>query len=344
MSVHEADRQTRDGNVGGAMQKTIKTMADRSIEVSLGGKWKRVPALNVQGKNIVIVGKMVQMAVVHDEEWLETALGDPEACVRELKRRDLHGLSPDIFTFTQKPPVTEPRYDYPMEFDSIAAAPTTDFKGWWESLPQETRKNVRRSQKRGVVVAVRPFDDALVQGIAAVNNESSTRQGRPNRHYGKSLDLVRKDHASFVDRSDFICAYLDDELIGYLKLVYRGDIASILNIASKTCHQDKRPSNALMAKAMELCKAKGVTHLIYGKYHYGKKRNSSLLEFKIRHGFRELLMPRFYLSLTGWGALCLKLKLHHGLAGMLPPGIIEMAAMARAKWYNARNRWAGVAQ
>lgn len=284
------------------------------------------------------------MAVIHDEEWLETELDDPEACVSGLKRRDAHGLSPDIFTFTQKPPETGRRYDYPMELDSIAAAPTTDFKRWWESLPQETRKNVRRSQKRGVVVSAGTFDDALIQGIAAVNNESSTRQGRPNRHYGKSLDLVRKDHESFVDRSDFVCAYFDGELIGYLKMVYRGSIASILNIVSKTCHQDKRPSNAMLAKAMELCEAKGVSHLIYGKYHYGSKRNSSLLEFKIRHGFRELLVPRYYVALTGWGALCLKLKLHRGLTGMLPPGVVEIGAMARAKWYHALSRWAGVAQ
>lgn len=322
----------------------ITDMTEQSIEVSVAGKWKRVPALKVLGRNIIVVGKMTRTAIIHDEEWLETALDDPEASVQELKKGGQHGLSPDLFTFAQKPPDTVRRFGYQMEFDSIAAARTSDFKEWWEKLPQETRKNVRRAQKRGVVVAVSQLDDTLVKGIAAVNNESSTRQGRPNRHYGKSLDLVRKDHESFLDRSDFIGAYLDHELIGYLKVVYRGDTASILNIVSKSCHQDKRPSNALLAKAIELCEARGVTHLIYGRYHYGRKRNSSLLEFKIRHGFGELLIPRYYIALTKWGALCLRLKLHRGLIEMVPPGIIEMASMVRAKWYHARNRWAGVAQ
>jgi hypothetical protein len=317
---------------------------DYSIEISQGGKWVRVPAVNIQGKNVITVGRLVRMAVIHDEEWLETELDDSKACVSELTGRDPHGPLADLFTFTQKPPAVAPRCDYPMELDSIAAARTTNFKEWWDGLPQETRKNVRRSQKRGVAVTVRPFDDELIQGIADVNNESPMRQGRANKHYGKSLDLVRKDHESFVDRSDFLCAHFDRELIGYLKIVYRGDIASILNIVSKTCHQDKRPSNALLAKAMELCETKGVSHLIYGKYQYGNKRNSPLLDFKIRHGFREMRIPRFYIPLTRWGALCLKLKLHRDLLGMLPPELIEAGARARAKWYNTKNRWAGVAQ
>jgi hypothetical protein len=37
---------------------------------------------------------------------------------------------------------------------------------------------VRRSQKCGVVVTAELFDDELVKGIAAVNNESRMRQRR----------------------------------------------------------------------------------------------------------------------------------------------------------------------
>ena len=303
-----------------------------------------VPALEVQGKKIITSGTIVRIAAVHDEEWLETDLSEPEVCVRELKRQNAGMPSADIFTFAQKPPAAFPRYDYPMELESIAAAETTSFAKWWESLPQETRKNVRRSRKRGVVVDVRPFDDELIAGIAAVNNESPVRQGKANKHYGKSPDLVRKDHESFVERSEFVCAFVDRELVGYLKIVYRGDVASILNIVSKTCHQDKRPSNALLAKAIELCEGKGISLLIYGRYYYGNKRHSPLLDFKIRHGFREIQIPRYYVPLTGWGALSLRLKLHRDLLGVLPPSIIEMCARARARWHAARNRWAGVAQ
>ena len=319
----------------------IKSMGDHRIEISRDGKRVTVQALHVRDKDIISSGRTVRIARIHDEEWLATELEDPEACMKELRRS---GLSADLFTFTQKPPDTTPRYGYPVVLESIAAARTADFQGWWQSLPQETRKNVRRSQKRGVVVTVNPFEDELVKGIAAVNNESRMRQGRANKHYGKSLDEVRKDHESFVDRSDFVCAYLERELIGYLKLVYRGGVASILNIVSKTSHHDKRPSNALLAKAMELCNAKGLSHLIYGKYYYGKKRNSQLLDFKVRHGFCEILMPRFYVPLTKWGEVCLRLKLYRTFFEIVPPEIIEMGLRVRAQWYNARNRCAGVAQ
>jgi len=32
-----------------------------------------------------------------------------------------------------------------------------------------------------------------------------------------------------------------------------------------------------------------------------------------------MLVPRFYIPLTIWGSLCVKLGLHRGLLGILPP-------------------------
>ena len=93
----------------------------------------------------------------------------------------------------------------------------------------------------------------MVRGIVEINNESPLRQGRRFPHFGKSFEEVKKDYSSFLDRSDFICANHGAELIGILKVVYRGDIASILQLLVKSRHQDKRPANALLAKAMEIC-------------------------------------------------------------------------------------------
>ena len=90
----------------------------------------------------------------------------------------------------------------------------------------------------------------MIAGIAGVNNDSPMRQGKPNAHYGKSLDQVKKDHESFVERSEFLGAYFENEMIGYLKVVYRGDVAAILNLAVKASHNDKRPANALIATAI----------------------------------------------------------------------------------------------
>jgi hypothetical protein len=309
-----------------------------SIEISVRGKWFRVPALSVGGKNIIVRGKWIRKGIVEAEEWLETEVEDPELCVRKLKEQQSPLLRADIFTFTQKLPATSPEYSYPMEWHSIAAVHVTTFKEWWDNLPQETRKNVRRSQKRNVVVEVKRLDDLLIRGIVEVNNDSPVRQKVPFVHYGKSFEQVKKDQSSFVDRSDFICAYVGSELIGFMKIVYRGQIASILQMLPRASHYENKPANALIAKAVELCAAKGISYLTYGMFNYGNKRDSSLRDFKIRNGFKEVLVPKFYIPLTMWGSLCVKMKLHRGRLGVLPHSVITAAVRARATWYDFKQK------
>src|SRR5262249_30655478 len=161
------------------------------------------------------------------------------------------------------------------------------------------------------------FNDELVRGIVEINNDSQIRQGRRFPHYNKTHDQVKQDHSSFLDRSEFICAYLGDELIGFLKIVYRGEVGSIMQLLSKAVHYDKRPSNALVARAVERCEARGVQYLTYGRYNYGNKGESSLREFKTRLGLQEVLVPRFHVPLTVWGSVCVTLKLYRGLLDTL---------------------------
>lgn len=309
------------------------------MEVSVRGKWVTVPAVGVCGNQLAVMGKWVRVASLHDEEWLESEIANPEVCIRELKQ--MARPCADIFTFIQKLPAVDPKYDYSMERVSLAVAEVGDFKTWWEALPQETRKNVRRAEKRGVVIRVQEFNDDLVRGIAEVQNETPERQGRRYPHYGKTFEQVKRDHSGFVERSDFICAYVGDDFVGFLKLVYRGDIASILQLNSKMSHYDKRPSNALLAKAVELCASKGITHLTYGKFNYGNKNDSSLKNFKIRNGFHETLMPRFYIPLTTWGKFCVRTRLYRGAMDFLPPSVIAGVARARSKWYDLKTNFKG---
>ena len=318
-------------------------MADNVSEIYVKGKWVKVPALEFDGMTVVIRGKWLKMAVICSEEWLETELKEPERCVSMLMDQGTAGLRADVFTFTQKLPATVPKYAYPMEWESVAAVRINSFKEWWGGLPQATRKNVRRSQKRGVVVTVREFDDDLIRELVGLNNDSPIRQGVRNEQYGKSFDQIKKDYSSFLDRSHFICAYVGNELIGFLKLVYRGEVASLLNLLPKASHHDKRPGNALIAKAVELCESKGVSYLTYGLFNYGNKRESPLREFKVRNGFSEILVPRFYIPLTRWGRLCFRAKFHRGLIGILPHRVVTLGVGVRAKWYGLKAR-AGVAQ
>ncbi len=311
-------------------------MAGNTIEMFQKGAWVEVPALSIHDKSVIVTGRWIKTAVIHAEEWQETELEDPEECIRRLKAPESRELRADIFTFSQKLPVRRPRYPYPMEWDNVAAVRVTSFADWWEKVPQETRKNTRRSAKRGVVVRPRELDDDLIRGILEINNESPVKQGRPFAHYRKTYDEVKRDYQSFIERSDLICAYLGAELIGLMKIVYCGEAAAIMRLLSKASHYDKRPANALIAKAVERCEEKAMSHLIYGKYRYGNQGNTSLMEFKARHGFEEIVVPRYYVPLTVKGRISLRLKLHRDLVGILPRSALRLGVTIRARWYALR--------
>src|SRR5579872_4372309 len=100
----------------------MSSMVSNTVKISVRGKWMTFPAMEFDGKTIFLKGTWIKVAAIHTEEWLETELEDPERCVEELKGQTSLGRRPDILTFTQKLPATFPKYDYPIEWDSIAAA------------------------------------------------------------------------------------------------------------------------------------------------------------------------------------------------------------------------------
>jgi hypothetical protein len=315
----------------------------QSVEVRVKGRWVTVPLLEVNGEKITTRGKRLKIARIRGEEMREREIDNPELYVAALRNDKDRVLAADIFTFTQKLPHIEQKYKYPVEWESVAAIRFDSFKQWWEGLSQVTRKNVRRAEKRGVEVRIKEdFDDALIEGIQGVNDESPVRQGARNAYYKLSAEETRKRYNEFSGRCDFICAYSGDEMIGFLHLVYRGDVAAILNLTTKPSHFDKRPANALMAKAVEISESRGISHISYGLYRYGNKSDSSLLEFKVRNGFEEILVPRYYIPVTPWGWLCMKANLHRGLIGILPSSVISVGLRARAM-FREKFQNAGVA-
>lgn len=308
---------------------------ETTVEMSVKGQWIRVPALQMGKCALISRGKWLKIATVLDEEWAETELENPDVYVQALKGQGSSALRADLFTFAQKLPEIAPKYPYPMESESVAAIRVTTFKDWWEKLHQVTRKNVRRSDKRGVKTMVKAFGDDLVRDIVDLTKDSPVRQGKRFVHYGKTFEQVKKDQSTFLSRCDFICAYSEKELIGLAKIIYSGKVASILQFLPKASQQDKRPANALIAKMVEVCEAKGISHLVYGLYNYGNKRNSSLLEFKVRNGFEEFLLPRFYVPLTIKGSVFFKLNLHRGIVGVLPNALTAAGLRIREKWYTS---------
>ena len=318
-------------------------------EIRICGKTLYVPSTEICGRRVIVTGKRIRMAEIKDEGVVEgMTVADPASFITTLKES---GLRADVFTFAQRPPETTPKYDYHREWDNWAAIPTTCFEDWWENLPQVSRKNVRRAGRRGVVVKVIPFDDDLVKGVHRIYNSIQVRDGRLFWHYGQDLDSVKRSLGTYLDRSEFIGAYLGEELIGFLKMVYVDDAATIFHIISMDEHYDKRPQNALIAKAAEVCEQKAISHLIYGKFIYGNKRRSSLVEFKRRNGFQQVNFPRYYIPLTPRGELFVRLRLYRGVSGLLPEPILYLALSCR-DWYHKRistnlplqrNKFAGVA-
>jgi hypothetical protein len=284
------------------------------------------------GGPIAVSGKWLKLGSIRSEEWLEEDPGfDPEhfiASARQARPRV------DIFTFRQKLPDVEPRYSYSMVWDNVASIPITSYSDWWDDrLPQVTRKNVRRAAKRGVTARVVQFNDELVGHIIEVHNDTLIRQGGRFSHFGKDAATVKREYSSFLERSLFIGAFAGEEMIGFLKLVFVGPGASILNILSKTTHYDKRPTNVLVAKAVEACVERGLSYLTYGKYTYGNKTDNSLTEFKRRTGFEEVPVPRYFVALSLRGRLAMCMRLHLGLIGILPGPAIALLVKARGLIY-----------
>jgi len=277
----------------------------------------------------------VRIATIRDEEWIEgEPIAEPDSLVRSLRG----AAQADIFSFARPLQACEPCYPFHFEWDNVAAAKLTEFALWWESLPQESRKNVRRSQRRGVIVSRVSFDDQFVRGICNIYNETPIRQSRKFWHYGKSFDQVKAANATYSDRSEFIGAFLGDDLIGFIKFVTVNNVARIMQILSMEAHTDKRPTNALLAKAVEICCEKRATHLVYGKYVYGRKETSPVTEFKRRNGFERLNFPRYYIPLTRLGAFALRCGLHRGIAQFVPENITNVFLAARAALYRRRFR------
>ena len=318
--------------MGSEVQYPGMIRTNLSVEVRTKGRWVKIPAIQVNDDTLIATGKRLRIAKIRGEEMREKAIEAPELYIDALKRNRAR-LKADIFTFAQKLPATDRLFQYRMELESIAAIPLVNFKQWWEGLPQESRKNTRRSQRRGVTLAIRRLDPDVVEGIRGVNDDSPTRQGAKNAYYGLTSEETVKRYGEFEGRCDFICAYSGEEMIGFLHLVYRENVAGILNLVVKPSQLDKRPANALVTKAVEICELRGISHITYGNYNYGNKRDSSLREFKIRNGFEEVLVPRYYVPLTLWGRISMAMNLHRGLIGILPPSVIAVGLRARTMWY-----------
>jgi hypothetical protein len=287
--------------------------------------------MEINGKRILIEGTIPRIARL-EQEWYED-IEDPKTLINELARTESR---PDILTFWQRLPDTEPKYSYTMEPDSIAALPIKSYSFWWEKqIERKARNKVRKAQKKGVTVRMASFDDTFVRGMTSIFNETPIRQRRRFLHYGKDFETVKREFSRFLFREEIFGAYLGKELVGFIMLADAGRYAFLGQIISKIAHRDLAPNNLLLAKAVERCAEKGVPYLAYALW-----LDDSLGDFKRSNGFQKFDLPRYFVPLTGKGKLALKLGLHRGWKEAVPKQLRKPLKKLRRRWYDLHWRLA----
>jgi hypothetical protein len=291
--------------------------------------------MKVCGKEIRVSGRFLRIARL-DADKFQFLGDDPEQLLAGL--RDC-GTRVDLFTFLQRLPDTTPKYHYPMEWDNFAALPITTFENWWmKQIGFKARNKAKQAEKKGVVLREVPFSDELVKGIWEIYNECPIRQGRKFSHFGKNLETVHREEATYLDSSVFIGAYLGEQLIGFVKIVTdeTRTQAGLMNIVSMIRERDKAPTNALVAEAVRACASRGIPYLVYTNFAYGKKQGDGLSDFKERNAFQRIDTPRYYVPLTSLGTAGLRLGLHHRIADRVPEQFASKFRDLRNAWYERK--------
>jgi hypothetical protein len=235
----------------------------------------------------------------------------------------------DVYTFLDRKwccPITNPSPDWIGEDDNVGLLEIKDSSVWLQAIGKKTRNMIRKAEKSGVKVSVVDPSDKLAEGIWEIYNETPIRQERAFTHYGESLDTIRGNLYA-TSNNTFIGAYLRDELVGFIQILYGDQIAILSNILSLQEHWDKALNNAMLAKAVEVCASKGQRWLMYGRVG----NHPSLDKFKKNNGFVKYPITRYYIALTGKGRLAIKLGLHRDFKDALPD-IIKYPLIPVLNW------------
>jgi hypothetical protein len=257
------------------------------------------------------VKKRIFIKVGNDSQEYEKNINPTNDFLEKLQDRGV-----DVYTFLDRKwccPIQNPPANWIGEEDNIGLLEIKTYDEWLQRIGKKTRNMVRKAEKAGVKIAVVEPSDKLAEGIYKVYNETPIRQGRAFTHYGEPLDIVRGNMYA-AENNSFIGAYLGEELIGFIQILYGEDVAVISNILSLQQHWDKGLNNALLAKAVEVCAAKGQRWLMYGRIG----NHPSLDAFKENNGFVKFPIIRYYIPLTGKGRLAIRLGRHRDLKDSLP--------------------------
>jgi hypothetical protein len=298
-------------------------------ETLINGQPGHLECVQIDGQTYSFARGLVTVISL-EEEWFED-VNKPESVIAALTNSKSR---PDLFTFWQRLPDTEPKYHYQMEWESISVLPIQNYDHWWsKQIKGATRNMIRKSQKAGVETREAIFDDDFVKGMTDIFNESPVRQGRRFWHYGKDFQTVKHQFSRFLFREALIGAYYQDELIGFVMLANAGRFGVLGQFISKFKHRDKATNNALIAKTVEVCAKKQLPYLTYGTWD-----QNSLVDFKRHSGFDEVRVPRYFVPLTQKGKLALKLGFQRSWKKALPKQVRDRLKKLRNRWYDLGKR------
>jgi len=222
----------------------------------------------------------------------------------------------DLFTFVQRSFLRfEQKYSFLSENESISLLKVNSFDDWWKSqIRKDERNRVRNAERKGIVTKLAKIDENFIRSSQRIYNETPIRQGRRYTGYGLSLADVREKFSN-LSRSEVLGAYYEGELVGLLWMIYGDEVARIRSFVSLIRHRDKSPNNALIAEGVKRCSERGFRFIVYEKMGY----LPSLDSFKMHNGFRECVVPRYYVPLSTKGLLALNLRIHKGAQYSLSP-------------------------
>ncbi len=222
----------------------------------------------------------------------------------------------DIFTFIERKwcfSLPNPPQGSLKGEDNIALFQVATYSDWWAGIGKKTRNMVRKAEKSGVTTEVVEPSEKFAEGVWKIYNETPIRQGRAFPHCGQPLQDVKKGILAAHDCT-FIASSVQDELVGFIQLVHGDNIAIIAQILALQKFWDKAVNNALVAKAIEVCAAKQVQWVMYGRMG----NHPSLDSFKQSNSFVKFSFPRYYVPLTRKGRIATALGMHHELKDALP--------------------------
>jgi hypothetical protein len=262
----------------------------------------------------LVTNKKAFFRIAYDAREYETDIVPTREFLEKIRERGV-----DIFTFIERKwcnNLPNAPKSWVKTNDNVALLKISSYDDWLKNVGKKTRNMIRKASKSGVETESVIPDEKLANGMWRIYNETPIRQERAFPVYGISLKTVEE---YIVSRKDctYIGAYLQNELIGFIRLLHGENVTILSQILAMQKHLDLALNNALIAKAVEACASKREQWLMYARMG----NHPTLDRFKENNGFTKYPLTRYYIPLTEKGDWAIKLRLQRKPQDVLPDSI-----------------------